>query len=331
MVNTYELHINLQLFAGEGGEGEGAGAADSGVTNAQEVAVPASRRARRENPLANVKFGIQDEDPAPESQVAADDTPAAEPARKTFEELISGEYKDDYNKAVQDVVRRRVKEEKAAQNKLNKQLPILQIMAERYGIDTSDPANIDVDALLNALNEDKKLYEDEAYREGVPVEMLMKSKQLDRQQAALNAERRAAAEQQEMQQQYLAIQQQAVALKAQFPSFDLDAEMSNPAFGRMVLKPPRGVGMSLEAAYYAVHHNEIMEAQRQQKMAFANQAVQAANQMTANAIASGSRRPAENGVANAAGSMVRTDPKSLTKAERAEIRRRVNNGETIRW
>lgn len=329
MVDISKLYLNLQFFA-EGGEGDGgAGAADTGVNDSQEAAVPARRRARRENPLANVKFGIQD-DIDTNSQVAADTT-ATEPARRSFEELIAGEYKDDYDKAVQKVVRRRVSEEKAAQTRLNKQMPILQIMAERYGIDSTDPANIDVDALLNALNEDKRLYEDEAYREGVPVEMLMRSKQLERQQAALNAEKRAAAEQQQMQSEYLEMQSQAVALKAQFPEFDLDAEMQNPSFGRMVLKPPRGVGMSLESAYYAVHHREIMEAKRMQSMNFAHQAVQTANKMTANAIASGSRRPAENGVANVAGSMVRTDPRSLTKAERAEIRRRVNSGEKIRW
>ncbi len=329
MVDNYKLHLNLQLFA-EGGEGGDGGAADSGANDGQGVAAPVNRRARRENPLAGLKFGRQPED-APTTQVAAETTEETTPARRTFEELIAGEYKDDYDKAVQNIVRKRIREEKAAQAKLDKQLPILQIMAERYGIDSTDPAGIDIEALTKALEEDRALYEDEAYREGVPVEVLMRSKRLDRQQAAINAEKRAAAEQQQMQQEYLTLSNQAVALKSQFPDFDLDAELNNAAFGRLVLQPPRGVGMSLESAYYAIHHAEIMSAQQQQRMAFAHQAVQAANQMTANAIASGSRRPAENGASSAAPSMIRSDPRTLTKAERAELRRRVNAGEKIVW
>lgn len=328
MVDTYKL-LGLQFFA-EGGDGAGAGdGGDSGV-NGQGAAVPANRRARRANPLENVQFGVVDD--APSSQAAADTT--AEPDGETFDALIGkgGKYEADFRKRTQEIVSKRHADYKHLQGRLNGYNQIGVILAERYGIDASDPAKLDIDALTKALNEDQALYEAEAIREGVPVEMLMKSKQLDRQQAAIDAEKRAAAEQAQMQAEFLDLQQQAVAMQERYPGFDLEAEMtSNPAFGRLVLKPPRGSGLSVEAAYHAIHHNEIMQAQQAQRYQYAHAAVQQAQQRTANAIASGSRRPAENGVSNNAGVVHRTDPTKLTKAERAEIKRRVMGGAVIRW
>lgn len=329
MVDDIKL-LNLQFFA-EGGDGAGAGdGGDSGVNGTQEVAAPVSRRARRENPLANMQFGVVDE-PAPDSQVAADTTAADD--GETFEKLIGkgGKYEKEFRQRTQDIVSKRHGDYKHLQGRLNGYNQIGAILAERYGIDASDPANLDIEALTKALNEDRALYEEEAYREGVPVEMLMKSKQLERQQAAIDAERRAAAEQQRMQAEFLDLQQQAVSMQERYPGFNLEAEMTNPAFGRLVLKAPRGSGLSVEAAYHAIHHNEIMQAQQAQRYQYAHDAVQAAQQRTANAIASGSRRPAENGVSTSAAAVHKTDPRTLTKAERAEIRRRVSSGAVIRW
>lgn len=314
MTNTFEL-LDLQRFAGEGGatgatDGD---SADTGVNNAQGAAVPADRRAMQ---TAN--------EAGAEGQAAADTT-----ERRSFEDLINGEYKDDADKYVQSILRRRLKGEKALQTRLDKQLPIMQILSERYGVDASDPNNIDSDAVLKALNEDQALYEAEAIREGVPVDLYMRTKRMERENAALLAEKRAAEEQTEMQREYGDLMQQAAAMQEAFPGFNLENEMANSHFGRLVLKPPRGLGWSVEDAYYAVHRREIMNQMQQQQRQYAQQAVQQAQQKTANAIASGSRRPVENGVSTTAASIPGTNPRNWTREERDRVRREALSGKKI--
>ena len=68
---------------------------------------------------------------------------------------------------------------------------------------------------------------------------------------------------------------------------------------------------------------------QQQQRQYAQQAVQQAQQKTANAIASGSRRPVENGVAATAASIPGESPRNWTKAERDRVRREVNSGKKI--
>lgn len=327
MMDLYML-LDLQRFA-EGGDG-GAGDGGEGV-NGQEAAAPANPRARV-NPMAAAKFGIQPEE---DGQAAADNKTAQNtaPTRMSFEELLESdpEYKDAHNKAVQKVLRGRLKDQKASEDRLTKANALMQLMGERYGLDVSDPANIDIDGLTKAVSEDKALYEEEALREGVPVELYMKGKQLERQQAAVDAQLRQQSEEAAMRTEMNALLQSAVAFKAANPEFNLDAEMANPTFARMVLQPPRGVGLPLQDAYYAIHRAEIEATRRQQQMAMTQQAVNQTVQKVSNAIASGSRRPAENGITNAAASMAFTDPRMLTKEARAELKRRVYNGEKVKW
>jgi hypothetical protein len=306
MTNLFEL-LDLQRFAGEGGAAGATdgGSADTGDNAAQGAAAPADDRAIN-------------------GQAAADTT-----ERRSFEDLVNGEYKDDADKYVQNILKRRLKGEKALQARLDKQLPIMQMLSERYGIDASDPNNIDADALNKALSEDKALYEAEAIEAGVPVDLYMRQKRIERENAALRADQQAAREQAEMQREYGDLMQQAAAMQANYPDFSLENEMANSQFGRLVLKPPRGLGWSVEDAYYAVHRREIMAQMQQQQRQYAQQAVQQAQQKTANAIASGSRRPVENGVAATAASIPGESPRNWTKAERDRVRREVNSGKKI--
>lgn len=321
MDNIFEK-LNLQLFA-EGGDG-GEGAADAGVNNAQEAAAPVNRRARRVNPMANITFGV---DPNA-GQAAADTTEGTQTqeqtAEPTFDELIGkgGKHEKDFNKAVQKILQPRLKKN---QDRLNSYEPIMQLLGQRYNIAAGEEG-IDAGALMTALEDDRKYYEDRAYREGVTPETLMMQDKLKRQQEMINARQQAEQQEAQTRSRYMALQQQAVELQASMPGFDLETEMQNPRFMRMVMG-----NVPVKDAYFALHHEEIMAAQRQQQMAAANTAVQQARQMTANAIAAGQMRPVENGNAGNAPAQHITSPKNLTKQMREEVRRRVKNGEKIYW
>ena len=117
-------------------------------------------------------------------------------------------------------------------------------------------------------------------------------------------------EQQKFQNQMLKLDQQANALKAVVPNFDLRTEMQNPVFARLTSP---SVGMSVEDAFYAVHRKE-MQAQSMQV------AAQQAQQMISNAIQSGSHRPDETGTASQAPSVSKFDYRKATPAQRKALK-----------
>ena len=317
MAMDFEKLLNLQRFADGAGDGGGEGGAGAEGVDAAPAELPApSQRRRRENPLANVKYGVD----AQAEATAGEQTEA--PPEESFDELINGKFKADFDKRVQGIVQNRLRASKANEEQLGKLQPIADMLAERYG--TDDP-----DALMQALADDKALYEAEAVDKGIPVDLLMQTKQLERKQKMLDRQQQEIAQRNQAEQEYANLLQQAAALKAVNPAFDLDAEMANPAFGRMVLQPPMGSGIPMESAYYAIHHKEIEAAQRQQHMQVTQYAVAQTQQKVANAIAAGQRRPSENGATGASPAINKADPRSLTRADREEIRRRVRNGERI--
>ena len=102
-----------------------------------------------------------------------------------------------------------------------------------------------------------------------------------------------------------------------YPDFDWKRELASPQFGRLVT-----AGVDGQTAYEIVHRQELLQA----AMAYA--AAQARSQ-TARAIASGGGRVAEN--RGGSRTVTRSDPKSLSSRELADIRRRVQDGEKIRF
>jgi len=115
--------------------------------------------------------------------------------------------------------------------------------------------------------------------------------------------------------EHLARSREAVA--AVYPAYDPVREAENPVFLRLVQN-----GVDERTAYEAVHHEELL------RRAMAYAADRAARQ-TARSIASGAARVAENG--GGSGAVLSADPRHLTSAELADIRRRVMGGEKIRF
>lgn len=102
-----------------------------------------------------------------------------------------------------------------------------------------------------------------------------------------------------------------------YPGFNLQRELDNADFGRML-----GAGVSVKAAFEALHHEEIMAGAMQYT-------AKTIAKKTADGIASRNNRPVENGLGAQASANVRADVSKLTKADRAEIARRVARGERI--
>lgn len=315
--------IRLQMFA-EGADGGSAGNAGDAqgnvpVAGGQAAAQPKSAKGGK-RPESQTIFGKQPETKPAEGQSAA--TTAQEPQKLSFEDLLKSdpEYKAAYDERVQTAINGRFKAAKQLEDDRAKLNPMLQLLGQKYGVKTDDPSKIDLDALAKAITEDDSYYEAEALEKGVSVESLKRLKAMERENTQLREQMQERQRQDANRQLYAQLTQQSEAAKAKYPDFDLDTEMRNPSFARMVLQ----AGVPVMTAYAAMHHDELMQGA-------VAQSAQAAQARMASTIQANAARPTENGL-NAAPAVTHVvDPTKLTKEQRREIRARVNRGDQIIW
>ena len=301
--------LNLQLFA-DGGAGAGAGdcgtAEGQGVTEA--VALPQTK-GEKNNPLASVKYGIQEDAPVAGVQKTATPDRNAE-----FEALIKGEYKDLYDAKMQDTIQKRLKGHKELEAKHNALQPVLDILAKKHGVDATD-----IEALTKAIEEDDSYFEDEALEKGMTVQQLKEFKKIERENAEFKAQMEEQKRQENGQKLYAAWMNQAEETKTIYPSFDLQAEMNNPKFVDLLRS-----NIDVRTAYEVLHKDDIIRG----AMQFTAQTVES---KLSKKIASNGARPTESGMSSQSAAVVKSDVSPLSKADRAEIIRRVQRGEKIRF
>ena len=299
--------LSLQVFAEGAGAGDGGTAQGQGVTEA--AALPQTKGAKS-NPLADVKYGIQEE-----SAPAAEVQNVAQPDRNAeFEKLIKGEYKDLYDARVQDTVQKRLKGQKEIVDKFNALTPTRELLASKYGVDAED-----IEALNKAISEDDSYYEQEALDKGMTVKQLKEIKKMERENADLKAQMEEAQRQENGKKLYASWMQQADEAKKVYPSFDMRSEMNNPKFVDLLRS-----NIDVRTAYEVLHKDEIIPA----AMQFTAKTVES---KLAKSIASNGARPSENGMSSQSAAVVKSDVSQLSKADRAEIIRRVQRGEKIRF
>ena len=299
--------LSLQLFAEGAGAGDGGTAQGQGATEA--AALPQTKGAKS-NPLAEVKYGIQEE-AAPVAEVQQTATPDR---NAEFNRLMKGEYKDLFDAWAQDTIQKRLKSSKETVDKYNELTPTLEMLAKKYGVDAND-----IQSLNKAIQEDDSYYEEEALEKGISVQQLKEVKKMERENAALKAQMQEAQRQENGKKLYAAWMQQADATKQVYPSFDLKAEMNNPRFLDLLRS-----NIDVRTAYEVLHKDEIIQG----AMHFTAQAVES---KLAKKVASNGARPSENGMSSQSAAVVKSDVSQLSKADRAEIIRRVQRGEKIRF
>ena len=304
--------LSLQIFA-EGGGAAGAGAGDGGTAQGQGVTAAAAlpqTKGEKNNPLADVKYGIQ-EDVAPAAEVQQTATPDR---NAEFEKLINGEYKDLYDARMQDTIKKRLKGTKETVDKFNALVPTLELLAKKYGVDASD-----INSLNKAIADDDSYYEQEAMENGMTVQQLKEFKKMQRENAELRQQMQEQQRQENANKLYATWMNQAQEAKKVYPSFDMKTEMNNPEFVKLLRS-----NVDVRTAYEVLHKDEIIPA----AMQFTARTVE---QKLTNKIIANGARPSENGMSSQGAAVVKSDVSQLSKADRAEIIRRVQRGEKIRF
>lgn len=320
------LFIDLKLFDGTA-DGSSVAEATEGTAGNESTtkAENSGSSHRKSGEFEQVVFGKQEDAPKCEddhSDAGSNDIKSAdqsgnvtlEERRKAFEALIANEYKDVYTEKFQNAFNRRFKETKTLEEHLNRQKPIMDILAQRYSV-----ADGDTEAVLQALENDTAFWEEVAQAEGMTVDQYKAVKKLEREcQALRTAQERRFGEEQALKQ----IRQwssEAEQLKEVYPTFDLQAETTNRDFLGLLK-----AGLSVKNAYELIHMEEI-------KADAARAAAQTAGQQMAARVREKAARPKENGISSQGAVIVKNDVGNLTRAERAEVVRRVLRGEKIQF
>lgn len=274
-MNFFNGSIDLQLF------NDGAGDAGGETGDAVSTQPQTGENEDADNPAAGDNAGNEE----------------------SFEDLIRGKYRDEYNKSVQRVINRRFAAEKAANEKNENAL--MKLYA-RYGVDNPD-------ALMEVLDSEDELLNRSAITGKSPDE-IRELEQL--RSTALKFEM--AEKQKAAQVQYFRWSQEAAQVKELYPDFNLDVELQNPQFRALISTKNPQYAISMEKAYQIIHFNELQAAAQREAAEKVSQSVQARQ-----------ARPDENALGARQSAEVKTDVGRLTKKERAEFARRAARGETI--
>ena len=335
------LNIRLDLFdGGAAAGGDGAGAAAPASQNGDGAkggsqAAPGSTRRGKSGEFQNVLFGKQSEPAAAgegggqerqqQSSVAGSDkdkqpgvtttSDTLEARRKAFQDLVnSEEYKDIYTEETQRIINRRFRETQNLEQQVARNQPLIDMLMQRYKISDGD-----IGKLTAAIENDDAYWSEAAEEAGMSVEQYKQFQKLQRENAALMRDQQQRRSQQAAQQQLQKWYGEAEQVKGVYPSFDLNAEVKNQQFLSMLKS-----GVPMQHAYEVVHLDDI-------KAGVAKMQAKATERQVVDGIRAKGARPQENGTTSQSAFTVKDDVGKLTKAERAEIARRVARGEIIKF
>lgn len=231
---------------------------------------------------------------------------------ETFDSLIRGRYKQDFDSAVQKVVKQRVRGLNQYKGQAEAMAPIIDQLGALYGIDTSDPRKTDFAALAQRFSADERLYSAEAMEKGMSADALKK----EYAGRAENTAMRRQLQEYQMREAFAGIQADfARDVTARYGA-DFETEMQNPDFARLM-----GAGVPPKTAYEVIHQQEIAQAQAQ---LVANQA----RENVMRTIQAQGARPQEIGSSAAGGENVPMKT-HWSRAEVEDMRRRAARGERV--
>ena len=324
-----EFYMNLRLFEGgaagagaapEAGTGEAGGEAAEvaqGVLEdgtqvdarlAARMEEQAKRRARRGEKPALTAAKPQ----AEEQQTEAAPEEAEPNLDDEWTEIKKGRFKEQYGRDIQAAIQDRFKNQADVQKQLDDMQPMLQALMKKAGVEN-------VEELSKLILDDDSLYEEEAEEAGMTVERYKEFKALQDEHDRHEQQERENQERAFWNEHFRKLTEQAEEMKKVFPDFDLQKEMQNETFRRMTMP---NSGLTVEAAYYAIHHKEL----EPQAMAYG---IQRAQQQISQSIQANRARPVEGALKNAQPADIAMDPRTMTREQRQKLIERARRGERI--
>lgn len=282
------LWLNLQLFA-DGGDGGDGGSATADGDSGDPVLDSIPERARKfYKPASTPKS-------APKEQTEEQTTDEPKPTKMSYADIIkSDDYKDEHKAYMEKTIGDRLKKYKGMEETNSKMRNALEAVATKYGIDASSESFLD--DLSAKIEADDSFYEQYAVDHDITPAEARKVVTMERKLADVERQKEEAERQRKVEEHLITLRQNAEKTKAQFPNFDLDAEMADPRFRQLCIS----TNGDTTASYMALHWNDVMTNA-------VSVATSKAKEQTAKAIASNQGRPTENGTSSNASAVVTVD------------------------
>ena len=204
------------------------------------------------------------------------------------------EHPEEHKAYMDKTISDRLKKYKGIEEDNAKYKGILDTVAYKYGVSADDENFLSI--LKEKIDADDSYYENYAMEHDISPEEARRIVTMERKAAQYDAEKAQMEKQEQMRQHIMVLRQNAEKTKAQFPQFDLEAEMQDERFRRLCAAN----NGDTTAVYMACHWNEILPATVQ----MASKQIQ---MQTANSVASNKARPTENGISSKASSVVQND------------------------
>ena len=304
------FRMNLCLF----GEGAAAGASSGGEAGGNATGSNTGFADQKAQP-EKVVYGIQPE-AQEEVKTTKDDVTEtkSDPVDKgkAFEDMIKGEYKEQFDARVRQSLDRRFKDHGELERFKTDAQEVLDLMYAKYGVK-------DLKSLQKAVQADDSYFEEAAAAEDLSVEQYKYKLKLEKENAQKDAALREIERRENAKKAYAEWKKQEEALKTRYPKFSLDAEANNPQFVKLLQS-----GIDVKTAFETIHHDEILSGAMMQT-------AEAVRKNVTDNIKARGLRPSENGINAQAGVIVKNDVSKLTPKDRAEIARRARMGESIRF
>lgn len=216
-----------------------------------------------------------------------------------FEALIDGEYKEQFSKKVQKILKGRLREVKAMKETADKNAQLVSTLMEKLNITDGDTEKLERKIESNMQQERTQ----ELLRRLIAENNLLKrNREEDRRRV-------------QMKNRAEEWRKQAKETKETYPDFDFEKELKNPEFVRLIR-----VGVSVKNAYEVTNLKTILE-----------DISKNAEKMVVNTIRSKGTRPVENGSDASGGILLSSNVSKLNKKQRAELAKRAAKGEKIEF
>ena len=347
--------LNLQLLAeGAGGAAGDGAAANAGVsapdageqgpdfqtprTSRQQERMRRRAAQKREEPNQTAAQPAPDaaQETAGQAETqraapgAAQEDAGQTAARRSFDDLVKGEYKQDFDKKVQDILHKRFREDDARRERDGKIDQLLCMLGELTGVTADEAGSYDPEALHKALLDNSGIVDAVAMEAGVGTEQYLAQLQMRTENASMRRQLDAMRETRQQQEQearsrqaFDALQQEAAQLQSIYPQLDFAGLMQDAqAVRTLQALQAAGASSPVRTVWEAMHRDEILSG-------VAQAAQQRGMQQVAASVAANGKRPQENGGTPQGGILTGMDVKNLSRQQRQDIRRRVARGEKI--
>lgn len=220
-----------------------------------------------------------------------------------FDALIRGKYKKQFERVVQKIIRRRIKEVKNLKETEERNAQIIESLMKKFNIEDNDAEKLErtIDEKMTRENENIQERTISAIR-------------------ALMAENNSLKKNHEEELRNLRTRNRVDLWKAQaieaqkaYPEFDFEKELENAEFCRLLK-----VGVSVKNAYEVINIEKILDTNSK-----------SAERKVVDSIRNKGSRPVENGSDAAGGVLLSGNVSKLSKKQRAELAKRAAKGERI--